>query len=51
MLVGEYLATTSPVVVHTPCGVDLIATEDTKTRIPLNLIMNMVLWRLRVVLM
>lgn len=37
VLVGEYLATTSPVVVHTPLvGVDLIATEDTKTRIPLN---------------
>ncbi len=37
VLVGEYLATTSPVAVHTPLvGVDLIATEDTKTRIPLN---------------
>ena len=37
VLVGEYLETTSPVVVHTPLvGVDLIATQDTKTRIPLN---------------
>ncbi|WP_030424003.1 pirin family protein, partial [Acinetobacter baumannii] len=37
VLVGEYLETTSPVVVHTLLvGVDLIATQDTKTRIPLN---------------
>ncbi|KAA5634791.1 pirin family protein, partial [Pseudomonas aeruginosa] len=37
VLVGEYLETTTPVVVHTPLvGVDLIATQDTKTRIPLN---------------
>ncbi|WP_322887605.1 pirin family protein, partial [Acinetobacter baumannii] len=37
VLVGEYLETTSPVVVHTPLvGVDLIATQDTKTCIPLN---------------
>uniref|UniRef100_UPI0013C3344E pirin family protein n=1 Tax=Acinetobacter nosocomialis TaxID=106654 RepID=UPI0013C3344E len=37
VLVGEYLETTSPVVVHTPLvGVDLIDTQETKTRIPLN---------------
>lgn len=37
VLVGEFLGTTSPVSVYTPLlGVDLIAQQDTKTRIPLN---------------